>query len=158
MLQQFIAQHILDVHNGDNWTEVNITDTLKDVSFEMAVAQTKASKNTIASLLYHLTFYNEVMLKRLEGNPPVNNDSNGFDMPPLRDESAWRELKGRNMTSANALAEAVKNISDEKLFEPILPGFSQTYKSLHGIVEHAHYHLGQIVLLKNLIEEERRLS
>ncbi|MDH7462916.1 DinB family protein [Chitinophagaceae bacterium 26-R-25] len=150
-LQQLIAQHILDVHNGVNWTEVNIADTLKDVSFEMAVKQTKASKNTIASLLYHLTFYNDVMLKRLKGKPPVINDANGFDMPPLSDEAAWLELKEKNMASANALAEAIQHIPDEKLFEPILPGFSQTYKSLHGIAEHAHYHLGQMVLLKNLI-------
>jgi uncharacterized damage-inducible protein DinB len=153
-LQQFIAQHILDVHNGDNWTEVNIADTLKDVSFEMAVTQTKASKNTIASLLYHLTFYNEVMLKRLQGNPPANNDDNGFDMPPLQNEAAWQALKQKNISSAYELAEDIKNIPDEKLFEPILPGYSQTYKSLHGIVEHAHYHLGQMVLLKNLIQEE----
>jgi len=148
MLHQFIAQHILDVHNGDNWTEVTIADTLKDVSFETAVTQTKASKNTIASLLYHVTFYNDVMLKRLQGNEPAINDANGFDMPPLKDEAAWQELKQKNIASAVALAEAIQNIPDEKLFEPILPGYSQTYKSLHGIAEHAHYHLGQMVLLK----------
>jgi uncharacterized damage-inducible protein DinB len=150
-LQQLIAQHILDVHNGHNWTEVNIADTLNDVSFKMAVTQTKASKNTIASMLYHLTFYNDVMLKRLQGNPPEINNANGFDMPTLHDEAAWQELKQKNMASANALAEAIQNIPDEKLFESILPGYSQTYKSLHGIAEHAHYHLGQMVLLKNLI-------
>lgn len=153
MLQQFIAQHILDVHNGANWTEVNIADTLKDVSFEMAVTQTNASKNTIASLLYHMTFYNEVMLKRLQSNPPVVNNANGFDMPALKDEVEWQALKEKNIASANALAVAIQNIPDEKLFEPILPGYSQTYKSLHGIAEHAHYHLGQIVILKNLIRD-----
>jgi len=90
-------------------------------------------------------------LKRLQGNEPAINDANGFDMPPLKDEAAWQELKQKNIASAVALAEAIQNIPDEKLFEPILPGYSQTYKSLHGIAEHAHYHLGQMVLLKNLI-------
>ena len=41
-----IAQHIIEVHEGGNWTEVNIKDTLEDVSYKEAVLVTKASYNT----------------------------------------------------------------------------------------------------------------
>ena len=149
-----IAQHIIDVHEGDNWTDVNIENTLKDVSFQEAVTQTPASVNTIASILYHITFYNENMLERLQGKVPHINDANGFDMPELKDGAAWEELKERNIASARRLAEASLNVPLSKLDQPILPGYSSIYKSLHGIAEHGHYHLGQIVLLKNLIRNK----
>jgi hypothetical protein len=32
--------------------------------------------------------------------------------------------------------------------------YGNWYRNLHGIIEHAHYHLGQIVLLKKLIREK----
>ncbi len=67
-LTDHIAQHIIDVHIGDNWTDVNIKNTLKNISLQEAVTVTSSSANTIAALLHHITFYNEVVLERLKGN------------------------------------------------------------------------------------------
>jgi uncharacterized damage-inducible protein DinB len=148
-----IARHILDVHTGKNWTEVGITDTLEDVTLDEANRLTPASANTIATLLYHITFYNEIIEERLQGHDPYINEANGFDMPPLETVADWEKLKEDNLASARRLAKLVNALPAERLHEPILPvdGASSYYKHLHGVVEHTHYHLGQIVLLKNLI-------
>ena len=50
-ITESIAQHITEVHEGGNWTDVNIKDALADVSFKEAATVTKASNNTIAALV-----------------------------------------------------------------------------------------------------------
>ena len=151
-LTDHIAQHIIDVHTGDNWTDVNIKNTLQNISLPEAVTVTRSSANTIAALLHHITFYNEVVLERLKGNNPFISNANGFDVPVLTKENDWLELQEKNYQSAQNLAEAVKQFLEEKLFEPVIPDSSTVYKTLHGVIEHTHYHLGQIVIIKNLVK------
>jgi uncharacterized damage-inducible protein DinB len=149
---ELIAQHIVEVFEGGNWTDVNFKDTLRDINYKEATTVTKASYNTIAALVYHTCFYNEVVLKRLQGTNPVINDKNGFDLPPVKNEDDWKNLKQRCFQSAQELAEAAKKLPDEKLSTLTITGHSTHYKALHGVAEHGHYHLGQIVLLKKLVK------
>ncbi|HEY6975472.1 MAG TPA: DinB family protein [Chitinophagaceae bacterium] len=150
-ITELTAQHITEVFEGGNWTDVNMRTTLSDINYREATTVTKASYNTIAALVYHISFYNEIVLKRLQGINPEISDANGFDLPPVKDENDWRKLKERCFQSAHDLAEAVKKFPEEKLGELTVTGHSTNYKTLHGVAEHAHYHLGQIVLLKKLV-------
>lgn len=154
-LTDFIAQHIIAVHEGGNWTEVNLKDTLTDVGYKEATTVTKASYNTIAALLHHLSFYNDIVMQRLSGANPVISEANGFDMPPVKSEEDWIRLKECNLQSAHQLADAVRQFPEEHLNELTATGHATHYKTLHGITEHAHYHLGQIVLLKKLIRQTK---
>jgi hypothetical protein len=36
------------------------------------------------------------------------------------------------------------------------PKYGSYYRNLHGIVEHTHYHLGQIVLVKKIIQAQKQ--
>ena len=150
-ITSLIAQHLIDVHEGNNWTEVDITTTLQDVNLKEAITRTQASPNTIASLLHHITFWNRVMVQRAQGTAVQINDANGYDHPPLNAEADWQNLKSDNIQSAHELATAIRQFDEAKLLEPILPNYSTAYKNLQGSVEHVHYHLGQIVILKKLI-------
>jgi hypothetical protein len=62
------------------------------------------------------------------------------------------------MASAAELADIIGNIDEERLFQPIVPGHSSIYKNVQGTVEHIHYHLGQIVILKKLIRRQLRID
>ncbi len=146
-----IAQHLLDVHEGGNWTEVDIASALQDVTLGEALTITPASRNSIASILYHITYYNVVVRKRLDGIGTEIPESNGFDMPPVNTDEDWVQLKNYNNTSAHELAEKIREVDEARLHEPIIEGQSTFYKNMQGCVEHIHYHLGQIVLLKNLM-------
>ncbi|RYE23733.1 MAG: DinB family protein [Sphingobacteriaceae bacterium] len=147
-----IAQHVLDVHEGGNWTEVDITSTLKDITFQQAVLLTPGSPNTIAALLHHLTYWNRVMVSRLNGTVVNVPEANGYDVPVLSAEQDWEDIKVDNLRSARELASAILSFQKQDLSKPILPGYPSAYKSLQGSVEHIHYHLGQIVILKHLVE------
>ena len=150
-IAELIAGHLLDVYAGENWTEVNLKTTLKDVTYTEASQLTPASANTIAGLVHHLAFWNRVMAQRSQGAKVEISESNGFDNSALADEAQWRGLKQDCFQSAQLLAEAIRKLSDVQLQQPILPAYPTAYKSLQGAVEHVHYHLGQIVILKQLV-------
>ena len=150
-ITSLIAAHIREVFEGNNWTDISIADTVGDVSFEEAITVTPASGNTIAALLYHVKFYNEVVKQRLNGIAPEINDANGFDMPELKNETEWKKLVDDAHQSFIKLAGASENFPEERLNEKTPNGESSYYKTLHGVTEHAYYHLGQMVILKKLI-------
>ena len=148
-----IASHITDCFDGENWTGVNIDGTIKDINWQQVQQQTAASQNTIASLLHHLYYWNGILLQRVEGKNPSVPESNGYDVQELKTESDWNELKEKTHQSFIQLADAVKNFPEEKLFDTSPTGKSSYYKNFQGIIEHAHYHLGQMVILKKLINK-----
>ena len=43
---------------------------------------------------------------------------------------------------------------EKKLWEPFGDGkYGDYFRNIQGVIEHAHYHLGQIVLVKKLIRQ-----
>ncbi len=151
-LLNHIAQHLIDVSYGHNWTEVNIQDTVNDIDFKEAVTRSTFSKNTIASLVHHLAYWNRVMVQRIHGIKVEIPESNGFDVPAINNEAGWQELIKDYMRSADELADAIKQVDKNKLELPILEGYSSVYKNIQGSVEHIHYHLGQIVMIKKAVK------
>ncbi|MBV9962916.1 MAG: DinB family protein [Parafilimonas sp.] len=141
----------MEVYEGNNWTDVNIAGTIEDVSCQQAQQKTVASQNTIAALLHHLYYWNGIMMQRANGENPSIPAANGFDVDELKNENDWNDLKEKTHQSFIELANAVTNFPEEKLNETSPTGRSSYYKNFQGIVEHAHYHLGQMVMIKRLL-------
>ncbi len=155
-ITSLITQHLIDVHEGKNWTEVSLSEVLEDVTVEEAVTLTEASPNTIASLLHHITFWNRVMVQRIKGVNVSIDEHNGYNVPHLQTENDWLREKVDNNISCHELALAIDGFEEAKLSQPLLEGGSSAYKNLQGTVEHVHYHLGQIVILKKLIRNHQK--
>jgi len=149
-ITDLVVQHIVEVFEGGNWTEVSLKDVLENLDYREATTVTKASYNTIAALLHHLTFYNDVVSMRLMGIDPEIDSTNGFNVPSIKNEQDWCQLKDAAFASVQNLADAVRKFPVEKLAEHTPSGHSTYYKTLHGIAEHAHYHIGQMFLIKRL--------
>jgi len=96
------------------------------------------------------------MIQRISGIEVEVPESNGYEMPQLKTEAEWEHLKEDNIMSAHELADAIADFNENDLEKPVLPGYSSAYKNLQGSVEHAHYHLGQIVILKKLLKGTKK--
>jgi uncharacterized damage-inducible protein DinB len=151
-LTGLIAEHIKEVYEGNNWTDVNISDVIRDITWQQAQQQTSASPNTIASLLHHLYYWNGIIMQRLKGSNPSIPEVNGYAVGKLKNENDWDALKQKTHESFLQLADLIKSFPEEKLSDTYAAGKSSYYKNFQGIVEHAHYHLGQIVILKKLLQ------
>jgi uncharacterized damage-inducible protein DinB len=146
-----LAENLLSVFEGGNWTEVSIADVLSDISYVEANAKTAASKNSIAGLVHHLMYWNGVILQRIQDHDLEIPEANGFDVEVLASEKDWQSLIAQTKHSFTELAKAIKLFPADRLNHPTNFGKSTFRKNLFGIVEHAYYHLGQIVMIKKLI-------
>ncbi len=148
-----IAKHIRDVHFGGNWTSVNMKATLADVTPEQAVAKVH-SFNTIATLVYHTNYYISAVLKVMRGGPLEAKDTYSFDHPPVQSQQDWEALLQKTWEDVEAFALEAEQLPDEKLGEVFIDEkYGTWYRNLQGIVEHTHYHLGQMVLIKKILVE-----
>lgn len=150
-LTRNMATHIIEAYEGNSWSDVCVKEIVQDINFAEAVAITKASPNSIASLLYHMMFYNNAICQRLRGEEPQVGSANGFDHPPLENENDWQKLVVDAMESARNLSKAMEHFPEEDLFRENPVGKGTFYKKFHGVIEHNYYHLGQIMMLKKLI-------
>ncbi len=150
-LAKQIAKHLREVHFGGNWTSVNLKDTLSDVNWRQATSQVY-SFNTIATLVYHINYYISAVSKVLEGKALNAKDAYSFEHAPITSQEDWEELLNKTWTDAENFASLIERLAEASLWENFIdPKYGAYYRNLQGIIEHCHYHLGQIVLIKKII-------
>ena len=146
-----MAKQIREVYFGGNWTDVNLKQTLTGVTWQQAITKV-FNFNTIAALIYHINYFTVAVVKVLEGGPLTSSDKYSFDLPPVQSEEDWENLQNKNGRDTERLAELVEIFPAERLNEDFTdPKYGSYYKNIQGIIEHAHYHLGQIVLIKKMV-------
>ena len=146
-----IARHFREVHFGGNWTSVNLKDSLAGITWQQATTKVD-SLNTIAALVYHINYYIGAILKVLEGGPLDAHDKYSFDLPLIQSDEDWEKLVNKTWTDAKNFANLIEQLPESKLENDFSEKkYGSYYRNLHGLIEHTHYHLGQIVLLKKII-------
>lgn len=146
-----IAKHIRDVYLGGNWTSVNLKDTLAGVTWQQATTKVY-SFNTIAVLVYHMNYFVTAVLKVLRGGPLDAHDKYSFDLPSIQSQEDWEKLLDSVFTDAENFAGLIEQLPEHKLWEDFSDNkYGNYYRNIHGIIEHNHYHLGQIVLIKKIL-------
>jgi hypothetical protein len=146
-----IAKHFRDIHFGGNWTTSNFKDQLADVTWEQANIQIH-DLNTIATLVFHSYYYVNIVLKVMQGGPLVGNDKLSFTHPPVHSQADWEAFLNNAWTEVETFAKLIELLPDEQLSADFSdPKYGNYYRNIHGIIEHSHYHLGQIVLIKKII-------
>ena len=121
------------------------------VTWQQATTQVY-SFNTIATLVYHTNYYVSAVLKVLQGEPLDAHDKYSFDLPPIQSREDWETLLNKTWADAENFAVLVEQLPESRLWEDFLgKKYGNYYRNLHGIIEHTHYHLGQIVLIKKIL-------
>jgi hypothetical protein len=148
-----LAKHIRDLYDGGNWTSVCMSETLRDIPIGQALARS-GDAHTIAELLYHIDYYVSTVLGVLEGGPLEAHDRFSFDLKVPADESEWRGQVEQVLHRGHALADAVEGMDPVQLEGDFAePKYGTWHRNILGVIEHTHYHLGQITLLKRLMAE-----
>lgn len=152
-LVEQIAKHFRDIHFGGNWTDVNLKDQLANVSWKQATTSVY-SFHTVATLVFHMNYFVEAVMKVLQGGPLDAHDRFSFDLPHIESQEAWQELLDKTWGDATVLANLIEQLPENRLWETFSEErYGNYYRNLHGLIEHCHYHLGQIVLIGKIIRQ-----
>ncbi len=147
-----IATHFKAVYFGGNWTDVNLKTVLSDLTWQQATTPVY-SFNTIATLVFHLNYYVEIVSKVLEGGALIGNDKLSFAHEPILSQADWDKMLAIFLQNGENFATLIEKTSEKQLYEVFSQEKYGTYfKNLQGMIEHTHYHLGQIVLIKKVVQ------
>ncbi|MEM6686390.1 MAG: DinB family protein [Bacteroidota bacterium] len=146
-----IAKHFREIHVGKNWTASDMKTVLTDITYEQATKKVKDC-NTILALTYHINYYVDAVLKVFEGEPLQAKDAYSFDHPEITSQAEWEALVAKVFKDAEAFAVHLEKLPDDCFDKPFTDEkYGNYYRNMHGIIEHTHYHLGQIALLKKMV-------
>lgn len=151
-LSKQIAVHLRDVHYDSNWVATNLHDQLKDVTIEQANTQIQ-NLNTIAMLTYHIYYYVDIITRVLKGGPLEGSDKYSYDMPPIATEVDWQDFKQQAYAKAKEFGDLIEQLPDEEMFNDFAGGkYGSNYRNIVGNIEHTYYHLGQIAIIKKMVQ------
>ncbi|WP_019668856.1 DinB family protein [Eudoraea adriatica] len=149
-----LAKRFKEVILNGKWiANTNYKDQLNNVSWEQATTKI-GSLNTIAALAFHINYYISGILDVFKGGELVIRDKYSFDMPEIKSIEDWDQLLNEIWNNAEHFAGHVENMTQEKLEEFFVKEEYGTYRrSIEGVIEHSYYHLGQISLIKKMIQQ-----
>lgn len=145
-----LAKHIQELYYGGNWTSVSLKSVLEDVTWEEAI-HTQKSFNSIATLVNHINYYVHAVGNVLEGQELQAKDDLSFNHPVINSKGDWEAFLAQVWLDGEKLSELVVKMNEEVLFKDFTQSkYGSYFRNLLGIIEHSHYHLGQIAVLKKL--------
>ena len=149
-----IRDQIVRSLEGEAWHGASLLELLDGVEVEAAAARPMPQAHTIWEIVLHLSATAEAVLARLGGEArTLSLEQEWPALPAEGGAAAWAADRQRLEQVHRALIEALGELDEagldtSSLDEPIVPGFSSIYVTLHGLVQHSLYHAGQIALLK----------
>jgi uncharacterized damage-inducible protein DinB len=133
---------------NDAWHCPSLRDLLAAVTAAQAAARPIAGAPTVWELLLHTTAYENVVRRRLLGETVETlPDEAAWPKPTDTSAAAWLRAKLDFGEARRTLRQAVASFPETRLGETV-PGREYSYYvMLHGAVEHALYHAGQVEML-----------
>jgi uncharacterized damage-inducible protein DinB len=142
---------LLQAMNGEAWHGPAVFELLKDIPAEKATSHPIEDVHSIWELVEHMTTWQKVITKRMEGEDYEPSDEENFPDENADLSDSWEKAIEELYRTYQLLREKLIQFPDEKL-EEIVPGKHYThYIQLHGLIQHNLYHAGQIAILKKLI-------
>lgn len=146
-----LATQVHQVYFGGNWTEVNLKTTVSNINWNTAIRKIEGF-NTILALTYHIHYFTKVQLRVLEDGPLIGNDSESYKHPNISSQNEWETLQKTMWNEAERFTKILSKLPDTTLDTPFTDKKYGTYTSnILGLIEHTHYHLGQIIILNKLL-------
>lgn len=143
-----ITDQLERAYHGGAWHGPAVFEILSGVTAKQAGSKPIAAAHSIWEIVLHLITWNDVARRRLAGHTVEPTDAE--DWPPVADrsESSWQKSIVALEDSVQNLQAAISNTDDSHLHRPTAGRDHTNFSMLHGVIQHALYHAGQIALLK----------
>lgn len=130
------------------WHGPSLLELLADIDATKAASRPIASAHSIWELVLHIAAWDRAVADRLAGGRGAVTDEENFPAVNDTSEGSWQKAIETLKQNHQELMEAMGQVEESRLDEPIVEGMSSVYVHLHGAVQHDLYHAGQIAVLK----------
>jgi hypothetical protein len=153
-LSQYLSQGIQDIFLDGTWiANTNYKAQISHTNFELMQRQI-GTLNSIAVLTQHVHYYLKGILEVVKGGPLSIKDVFSFDFPDITSQAQWDVIIETFLQDAQELSEEIKAKTTAQLEAPFVDDkYGTLYRNIDGLLGHSYYHLGQIALIKKMIEE-----
>lgn len=150
-----LAQQLDKTFSGDAWYGPPLEAVLSGLSAEQAATSPVVGAHGIWEILLHLSAWEGAVLHRLTSGY-VSLPQEG-DWPEISEptETDWALAKEWVFMRHRELVECVANLPESRLDERLgqqrvleTGGGVTVAETIHGVIQHNVYHIGQIVILK----------
>lgn len=154
-LNEYLANRFKEVFTEGKWVVgTNFKEQIFDLDWNHAIKKVD-DFNTIADLTFHIHYYIAGVAEVLEGGTLDIKDTFSFDSPPINSEQDWVNLVNRFCSDSERFINLVENMTSEKLLSDFVDEkYGTYYRNIDVMIEHAYYHLGQIILIKKRIKNK----
>lgn len=148
-----LADSLREVLLDGKWvTGTNLKDEIKDLDWKTATMKIQ-DLNSIADLTFHINYYLAGVLNVFKGGDLEIKDKFSFDYKPIESQQEWEQLIDKFCSDAEKFAEAVEKMTNDELDQNFVKKEYRNYfRNIMLMSEHCYYHLGQIMLIKKMIQ------
>ncbi len=149
---KMLANRFREVILNGTWiANTNFKNELAGTSWKIAVIRIEGL-NSIALLAQHINYYIKGINNVFRGGTLDIKDKYSFDFPVIQSQQEWESFLHTFWENSEAFACHTELLSDEDLENVFTDEkYGTFYRNIDAMIEHAYYHLGQIVLLKKLL-------
>lgn len=149
-----IANRLREVLLDGKWiANTNFKEQILSISWEQAVHRVD-NLNTIALLTFHINYYLAGILNVFKGGNLEIRDKYSFDLPEIKSEEDWNVLVNEFLNNAELFARHVEQMPDSRLDESFVDEKYGSYmRNIEAVIEHSYYHLGQVSLIRKMVQQ-----
>lgn len=149
---EYLAQRLEELFLNGRWiANTNYQEELGLANWTLASRQ-HPNLNSIVKLTFHIWYYLQGINTYFKTGILEIKDQFSFDAEAIQDEQAWNDLKIDFLKNAVQLIDSVRALNPQQLEADFFdPRYGNYRRNIDGMLEHAYYHLGQLVLLRKLI-------
>ncbi len=141
-----------DHYDGLPWIDITLMGTLSSLTAKQASVKI-GELNSIWQIVNHMIAWRKALIGRVMDKPVKHPGYNYISQIKDTSSKAWKDTLKKFERSQKDIITFL-NKSSDPLLEKISPtsGYSY-YELLLAILQHDTYHIGQIVLIKKMMEE-----
>lgn len=149
-----LANQLREVILNGAWIAgTNFKDQLENLDWKIATKKVQ-SLNTISILAQHIHYYIAGIKNVFINGTLEIRDKYSFDFPPMASQTEWEAFQIQFWEDTETLAQLIGKMTDDQLEQHFVDEkYGSYWRNIHGMIEHSYYHLGQVVLIKKLIDE-----
>lgn len=153
---KYLVNRLQEVLTNGKWvTGTNFKEQILSTDWRDAVESIEGL-NSIAKLTFHIHYYIKGVTKVLQGGPLEISDKYSFQSPHIQSEADWNDLTDRFCNDSEKFISLVAKMTEERLFDRFVDEKYGDYKrNIDLMIEHTYYHLGQILIIKKLINKRK---